>query len=79
MRKKYYYNHLKRFGVFDEYIEYLKSLKEKYPEPLSFQDLIMMPPVERYDYSMFEEYESIFSMYKDISSCFNLSANVYNH
>ena len=43
----------------DEYIEYLKSLKEKYPEPLSFEDLFMMPPFERYDYSMLEEYESV--------------------
>lgn len=43
----------------DEYIEYLKSLREEYPEPLSMQDLIQLPPLKRYDYSMLEEYESV--------------------
>ncbi len=42
----------------DEYIEYLKSLKEKYCRALTFEDLILMSPKERHDYQSLRELES---------------------
>ena len=43
-------------------IEHLKSLSEKYDGSLpekSFQELIQMPPEERYDYLSMKEFESV--------------------
>ncbi len=46
----------------NERIEYLKSLSKKYDSSLpekSFQELIQMPPEERYDYLRMKEFESV--------------------
>lgn len=46
----------------NERIEYLKSLSKKYDSSLpekTFQELIQMPPEERYDYISMKDYESV--------------------
>lgn len=43
----------------DDYINYLKELKEKYDIPMPMEEVSKMPRNERYDYFVLETFESV--------------------